>query len=228
MSIPNGGDLVAQLARDYPDDWRNAHTGNARTEDFIRRLAWVLHSTVDRRFGLLGQRGDPGRIADDCVLWLGEGPGHDPTRGNAAVSAFDVIVGAGGPNPRAGWGFIDQAGPAAWVQPAPVGNGSSEPVPPPITPVPPPIPPTSPIDLGPFVAKLDAVLAEVVRLRSDFAEVVGAASTAAVEAANAAGRASDIKDTLAKGAAIEGDIALSLRGAGLRNVRATYSVTNKG
>ena len=53
MSIPNCLHIVTDLRDRFPDEWRNAHTGNARTEDFIRRLAWVLHSTVDARFGLL-------------------------------------------------------------------------------------------------------------------------------------------------------------------------------
>jgi hypothetical protein len=223
MSIPNCGDVVARLARDCPADWRNAHTGNGHTEDFIRRLAWVLHTEVDSRFGLLGQRGQPDRIADDCILWLGEGPGHDPTRNNTPVTAFDVIVGAGGPNPQSGWGFIDQGGPAAWVQPSPMGDQVVEPRPSPVAPV-----PTPTVDLGPVLARLDAALAELQALRGEVSELKAHAAAAAAEAANAAGRASDLKDTLAKGAELTGDIALSVHGGGLRGARATFDVTNRG
>jgi hypothetical protein len=229
MSIPNCGDFVGRLARDFPDDWRNAHTGNAHTGDFIRRLAWVLHSEVDNRFGLLGQRGNPNDIAEDAILYRGEGPGHDPTDGNRPVSAFDVIVGAGGSDPQSGWGFINQGGPAAWVQPSPVSRPVTPPPPvnPPVTPPPHPNP-GSAMDLGPVLAKLDAALAELRALRGEVSELKGHAATAAAEAANAAGRTSDLKDTLAKGAEITGDIALSVNGGGLRGARATFDVTNQG
>ena len=43
MSIPNYQNVVADLAAQYPDEWRAAHTGGPQTEAFIRRLAWVLH-----------------------------------------------------------------------------------------------------------------------------------------------------------------------------------------
>jgi hypothetical protein len=124
--IPNCQHIVERLRDEHPEEWRNAHTGNARTEDFIRRLAWVLHTEVDARFGLLGQRGSATTIADDAVLFKGQGPGHDPVNGGA-VSAFDVIIDAGSTDARPGWGFINVGGPAVWVQPTAPANAAPPP-----------------------------------------------------------------------------------------------------
>lgn len=236
MSIPNLVDVVARLAAQYPEEWRQAHTGSAQTEYFVRRLAWVLHQQ-DARFGLNGKRGNPEDISDDVVCFDGvevgpdgkrRGGDFDPTRGGVPVTVIDVIGGAGGPDPRPTWQHPLTPSAAAWVQPSPVaethpqpGGGGQQP-----KPEPKPVPT---VDLGPALAKLDAVLAEVVRMRGDFEAVKALATQAAAEAANAAGRASDLKDTLAKGADITGSVALSLRGgAALKDIRATYNVTNQG
>lgn len=188
MSIPNCLHIVNDLRDRFPDEWRNAHTGNAQTEDFIRRLAWVLHDSVDPRFGLLGQRGDPNRIGDDVVLYTGEGPGRDPLTG-AAVSAFDVIVGAGGPNPQAGWGFINQGGSAAWVKPEPVGDSGSGGGGTPTPPQPPPAPD--------YMPKLNAIATALADIYARLAVVEREASAAATESLNAASRASEIKTQIA-------------------------------
>lgn len=194
MAIPNCREIVERLSREFPDEWRNAHSGNAHTEDFIRRLAWVLYSTVDPRFGLLGQRGNPNVIGDDVVLWTGEGPGVDPLTGKA-VSAFDVIVRAGDPSQEPGWGFINQRGQAAWVRPEPVGGtgsggGGTSP-----TPTPPPTPPAP--DLTPLLTRLDALAVAVSTLKSAIDGVVANATTAAHESTQAAVRASEIKTQIA-------------------------------
>ena len=123
----NCQDIVERLKGEYPAEWAAAHRGGPDTEAFVRRLAWVLHSTVDANFGLLGQRGDASRIADDAILYSGEGTGVDPTTGKNH-HGYDFIVGAGGPDPRPGWQRLDDGGVAVWVQPAPVG-GSVEPAP---------------------------------------------------------------------------------------------------
>ncbi len=123
----NCQDIVEQLKNEYPAEWAAAHRGGPETEAFVRRLAWVLHSTVDANFGLLGQHGDASRIADDAILYSGEGTGIDPTTGKRH-HGYDFIVGAGGPDPRPGWQRLDDGGVAVWVQPAPVG-GSVEPTP---------------------------------------------------------------------------------------------------
>jgi hypothetical protein len=139
MAVPNHRDDVAAAAARYPDAWRHAHTGDARTEEFIRLLARDLHA-INPRFGLNGKRGNPNDISDDALCYRGEGDQFDPTNGNAPVSVIDVIVGAGGPSPAPGWGtFPGNVHAAAWVQPEPV----AEPVPAP-TPTPAPVPP--PID----------------------------------------------------------------------------------
>jgi hypothetical protein len=133
MSIPNCLHVVADLAAKFPDEWWNAHRpsgGGPKTEAFIRRLAWVLHSTVDPRFGLNGKRGNPADISDDVVCFdgvsvLGD---YDPTRGNAPVTVLDVIGSAGGPNPTPQWGPVGPSPLAAWVKPEPVGEVVAPPV----------------------------------------------------------------------------------------------------
>lgn len=126
MNVPNGQSVVERLRDQFPDEWKNAHTGNAHTEDFVKRLAWVLHTEVDARFGLCGQYGDPNRIADDVVLWLGDGAGTDKLTGKPQ-HGYDFIVDAGGANPRPAWNLLNGGGVAAWVKPSPVAGGVAPP-----------------------------------------------------------------------------------------------------
>jgi hypothetical protein len=142
-----------------------------------------------------------------------------------------VIVGAGGPNPRPGWGFINQGGPAVWVKPDPVETGPTPaPTPAPSPPAPSPTPACScdPALLRKLAADVQTLLNRQSHLDARSADIEADTAVAATEAQNAAARASDIKDTLAKGAAIEGGIALSFKGGGLRDVRASFDVTNRG
>lgn len=192
MAIPNCKHVVEQLAAQYPDEWKAAHTGGARTEDFIRRLAYVLHSTVDAGFGLLGQYGDPNRIADDAIMYLGEGPGVDKGTGRPQ-SGFDVIGGAGGPSPTPEWNDISGPGAAIWVQPAPVGSGSGGGGAP---------PPTSPQPtaqdllnaINSLAATVDAVRAKQAEMASYLVTRIAATlDDTKYEALNAANRASEIK-----------------------------------
>jgi hypothetical protein len=134
--IPNMLSEVERCKDENPVQWRNAHTGNAQTEDFIRILAARLYA-IDTRFGLNGKRGNPNDISDDIINYIGEGPGIDPITGKP-VSLFDVIVNAGAqppyttenPAPTAAWNLIDLTGPGAWVKPGPAA--------PPVVVVPPP------------------------------------------------------------------------------------------
>jgi len=121
--IPNRLFEVEQCKAENPVAWRNAHTGNEHTEDFIRILAARLYA-IDTRYGLNGKRGDPNDISDDIINYIGEGPGTDPITGKP-VSLFDVITSAGAqppytpanPAPGAAWNLIDLPGPGAWVKP---------------------------------------------------------------------------------------------------------------
>lgn len=141
MAVPDHRDDVAAAAARYPDAWRHAHTGDARTEEFIRLLAADLHA-INPRFGLNGKRGNPNDISDDALNYRGEGDQFDPTNGNSPVSVIDVIVGAGGPNPQPGWGlFPGNVHAGAWVQPERV-TPPVEPQKPPVEPPVPPVPPS--------------------------------------------------------------------------------------
>lgn len=192
MSIPNCVHIVADLAQRYPQEWKKAHNpsgGGPETEAFIRRLAYVLHTTVDKRFGLNGKRGNPNDLSDDALNWRGEGPGNDPTNGNQPVTVIDVINGAGGPNPQPAWQVFDQLpGPGAWVQPQPVGGSPEDP----------PEEPTEPIDLTPVLMKIAEVGAKVEALGTILAQLAPALDAAKFESFNAASRASEIK-TLVEG-----------------------------
>jgi hypothetical protein len=198
MSIPNGRHVVEQLAAQHPQEWWDAHRpsgGGPKTEAFIRRLAWVLHSTVDPRFGLCGKRGNPADISDDALCYDGVSQlgDVDPTRGGVPVTVLDVIGGAGGPTPTAQWGAAGPATPrphAAWVRPEPVGGvssgGGGTPLPAPPVPVPGP-------DLTRVLARLDALVAATSALRAQLDAIEASSAAAASEALKAAGRASDIK-----------------------------------
>lgn len=133
--IPNMKHEVEACRDAFPQAWKDAHTGNANTEDFIRILAVRLYK-IDQRFGLNGKRGNPNDISDDVINFIGEGPGTDPITGKP-VSLFDVITSAGAqppytpanPAPGAAWNLIDQPGPGAWVKPgAAVAPGPVPPV----------------------------------------------------------------------------------------------------
>ena len=124
--------VVANVAARYPQAWQRAHTDHPQTEDFIRLLAWELHSKHDARWGLNGKRGNPADLSDDVVAWRGDGTAVDAVQGGP-MEIIDVIAGAGGPNPQPAW-IVAPGGPGdrgAWVQPAPPD------VPPTVTPQPP-------------------------------------------------------------------------------------------
>lgn len=135
--IPNFKANVESCKNKFPEAWKNAHTGNSMTHDFIRIVAADIHK-ADKRFGLVGQYGNPNDLAEDALCFAGSGIGFDPTNGDAPVTVIDIISDAGGDNPQPAWQVLDDpnipshSGPAAWVQPAAgeIPEPGPEPVPP--------------------------------------------------------------------------------------------------
>ena len=131
--IPNYLHVVEQVKLAHPQAWKDAHTGNVATEDFVRLLAAELYAH-DVRFGLNGKRGDPKDISDDAINYVGEGPDYDPTFYNAPVTVIDVIGAAGSPQAVPQWIVVsDPNAPvaAAWVSPSPVNPPDPTPTVPP-------------------------------------------------------------------------------------------------
>ena len=117
--VPNYLSQVQQARDRYPEAWRSAHVhGDPKAWDFIRLLARDLHA-IDPRIGLNGKRGNPNDMSMDALNYSGEGPGHDPTNGNAPITVIDVIGAAGSPAAVAQWvAFDSMSAPGAWVAPA--------------------------------------------------------------------------------------------------------------
>ena len=131
--IPNYEEVVLELSLLYPEEFKNAHTGNAHTEDFIRIVAWEIYHKYDMKIGLNGKRGNPLDISDDALNYYGEGAGK--TQHGVACNVIDVIRAAGSPAAKPTWiVFTDpQEASGAWVQPQdPFNNVVTPP-----TPVPP-------------------------------------------------------------------------------------------
>ena len=141
MAIPNLLHEVEAARQKYPLAWADAHTGNARTEDFIRLLARDVRLKHGPRWGLNGKRGNPQDISDDVLAYQGEGSAVDVTNGNSAMEIIDVIGGAGGPNPQPVWN-VGPGGPGdrgAFVGTFTVpGASDGTPPPPPVKPCPDP------------------------------------------------------------------------------------------
>lgn len=135
MPVPNLKSEVEKAARDFPEAWADAHTGNSQTESFIKLLAARCHA-IDKNVALNGKRGNPLDLSDDalnCLCDASESTGRTPEGLPCVV--IDVIAGAGSSSARPAWQVFNQAPEAngAWVKP-----GAASPVP---TPVPPPAPP---------------------------------------------------------------------------------------
>ena len=132
MPIPNLLNEVEAARVRWPQDWRDAHTGNANTEGFVRKLAAHLSANVDLRWGLNGKRGNPDDISDDILAYRGEGSAID-VRTGGPMEIIDIIGGAGGPNPQPVWN-VGPGGPGdrgTWV----ASNIINPPPPPPPQPV---------------------------------------------------------------------------------------------
>ncbi len=118
---PNCERIVAALAAEYPQEFADCHRPElgARAWAFIRRVAWVLHSTVDIRFGLNGKRGNVDDPSMDAVSF------RNPASAAGGVEIIDVVAGAGAPGARAGWmdvtqATIDAGTTGAYIAPEPV------------------------------------------------------------------------------------------------------------
>jgi len=161
MSVPNYYQTVVETANKWPQEFREAHTGGARTELWIRILAYELYKK-DYRWGLNGKRGDRNVISQDAVAYQGIGIGYDVHDNNRPCTVVDVIGAAGGPNPTPTWQVLNDpnkhVGPMTWIQPQPIPGyhqiGPSVPAPPPVEPV-----PTAPnLDVINAITKLTAQL----------------------------------------------------------------------
>lgn len=117
-AVTNYQNEVGAMAAKYPNEWRNAHSGNAQTEDFIRLLAAHLHAT-DPNCGLNGKRGNPDDISDDVIAIYDES-GDVVDRTGKRMHIIDCIGGAGGPNPTPAWASVGGPSPGAWVKPTAV------------------------------------------------------------------------------------------------------------
>jgi hypothetical protein len=134
--IPNYLHIVEQVKLAHPQAWKDAHTGNVGTEDFVRLVAAEIHAK-DARCGLNGKRGNPKDISDDALNFHDEGPDYDPTFGNQPVTVIDIIGAAGTPQAYPQWLVAsDSNAPvaAAWVSPMAVNT--PDPTPPALQPYP--------------------------------------------------------------------------------------------
>ena len=132
--IPNYQHVVEQCKTQYPQDWKDAHTGNANTEGFIRKLVPILRAH-DVRFGLNGKRGNVYDISDDAVNMLcdsADSAGRTPEGLPCVV--IDVIGGAGGPSPVPQWGVYNTLIEGSGANVVSGGAPVPIPVPPPIVP----------------------------------------------------------------------------------------------
>jgi len=156
--IPNYLADVEQARKDFPQDWADAHTGNANTEGFIRKLAARLHAK-DPRVACNGKRGNPNDLSDDalnCLCDESESAGRTPDGKPCVV--IDVIGGAGGPNPTPTWAVFTTSPEAngAWVKP-----GAA------------PIPPTPPTPPQPVLKPREQFYAELGQVNDYYAKPEG-------------------------------------------------------
>ena len=221
MSVPNYIADVHDLRQRYPAEWSAAHRKGPGTNDFVRRLAWVLHQR-DPKVGLNGKRGNPNDLSDDCICYRASGKSRDVRTGES-VAVIDFITAApnqpSDPDGTPGWGEVwDPANiptAATWVQPMPVGDTVPGP-----TPTLPPTPapaPTPGVDLRPVLDKLAGIEAVIIGLSValqrieaaldavvDEQETQRAELAAAVEAARQARNlAQNLSDRLENGLAVE-------------------------
>ena len=128
MACPNYVKECEDLAEQYPTEFKNAHSGNEHTEDFVRIVAAHLHA-MDANVGLNGKRGNPNDISDDAlnILDPDDGPGTTPEGDKCWV--VDFIAAAGAPNASITWNPLPDAegSTGAWVEPgAPPDDGGGD------------------------------------------------------------------------------------------------------
>lgn len=130
MSIPNLQHEVEAARQKYPQAWRDAHTGNPQTEDFIRLCVRDIREKHGDRWGLNGKRGNPNDISDDVVAYAGEGTAVDSATGGP-MEIIDVIASAGTPGATPVWNVgPGGAGDVGTVVKQFTVPGTSEPEPP--------------------------------------------------------------------------------------------------
>lgn len=171
---PNCKLIVAALAAEYPQEFKDCHRPELgpRAWAFIRRVAWVLHSTVDQRFGLNGKRGNLNDPSMDAVSF------RNPASAAGGVEVLDVVAAAGGADARPAWSDVTQqtinAGTiGAYIQPEPVHGSAPIVVTPPVGDPTPPI--SSPCKFVPCTCDSDIAgayeaLTKVIALVSTLAD----------------------------------------------------------
>jgi hypothetical protein len=120
MACPNYQAEVEKCAADNPQAFKDCHTGNEHTEDFVRILAAQLHA-LDPRIGLNGKRGNPNDISDDAVNILDPIDGVGKTPSGRRCWVVDVVGSAGAPNAVPAWQQImdEEGSSGAHVLPGP-------------------------------------------------------------------------------------------------------------
>lgn len=209
MAVPNYRSTVQELKERYPALWSAAHRKGPDTNAFARLLAWTLHQR-DPNVGLNGKRGNAADLSDDCICYQDPDGKSLDVRTGQRVAVIDFIASAPNhpshPDGTPAWGEVwdpkNLPTPATWVQPSPV-TATPGPTPTPApgptpTPTPPPTPAPPPVDVTPALAALQA---EIAALRAVVAAQAADLGVARAEAFNAAIRASEIKDALARLAA---------------------------
>jgi hypothetical protein len=124
--VPNYRHYVEQAVSRWPDAWRNAHTDNARTEEFARTFNSFMHYDVDANCGNVGKRGSSTDISDDgTMLKHPTGPIIDIITGER-LRFFDIIAGAGSASASAAWQDLSGTTPSAglWLKPERVHTGT--------------------------------------------------------------------------------------------------------
>ena len=108
------------LAAQHPEAFKNAHSGNEHTEDFVRIVAAHLNG-LDPNVGLNGKRGNKDDISDDAINILDDEDGPGTTPAGERCWVVDFIYSAGAPNAAITWNPIPDAegSSGAWVQPGP-------------------------------------------------------------------------------------------------------------
>lgn len=115
---PNRLDVVTRVAEADPARFACAHTDRPCAYDYIEALVCELRKD-DARWAMNGRRGDPARPSWDAINYCGTGPATDPTGAcRERLTIVDVIVGAGGDNPRPTWqAFVNDTTAGAWLVP---------------------------------------------------------------------------------------------------------------
>ena len=101
--LPDGSDVVDQLAEERPDLLAASCVEDGGNNDFLFEVVRRLRAR-DPRWGLNWKRGNVGDMSQDVVDYF-YAPG-DPVEGSTDVYIVDMIVGHCGPDPGPGW--LDQ------------------------------------------------------------------------------------------------------------------------